>query len=226
MKNRYVLIFFSLLLNCSENNQLQVDVTIKGLKKGTVFLKKYVDSSLVAVDSTTILGNETITLKSEIESPEMFYLQLDKNSKEDEVLSFFADRGITTITTTLKNFMFDASIKGSRQQEELENYQKVIARYNNKNLELLKEELEAKIKKDTATITTIETQYESLLRSKYFYTINYAMLHNHSEIAPYLALTELPNAHKKWLDTINSVLTPKVKASKYGKALQKVISKK
>jgi hypothetical protein len=49
--------------------------------------------------------------------------------------------------------------------------------------------------------------------------VNFAVTNNNSEVSPYLALTEIYDAQTKWLDTINNSLTPKVKDSKYGKAL-------
>ena len=50
--------------------------------------------------------------------------------------------------------------------------------------------------------------------------INFALNNKDSEVAPYLALTEIYNAQIKYLDTINTSLTPEVKTSKYGKKLQ------
>ena len=41
-------------------------------------------------------------------------------------ISFFADKGITEINTTLKNFVIDAKIKGSVQQEKFRRLFKVI----------------------------------------------------------------------------------------------------
>jgi hypothetical protein len=64
---------------------------------------------------------------------------------------------------------------------------------------------------------------DNLLKRRYLFTVNFALNHKQSEVAPYLALTELYNAKIKFLDTINNVLTPQVKASKYGKNLQQFI---
>ena len=58
------------------------------------------------------------------------------------------------------------------------------------------------------------------------YTINFAINNKDSEVAPYLALSEIYDANIKYLDTINNQLTPKVKASKYGKQLQDYINKR
>ena len=75
-----------------------------------------------------------------------------------------------------------------------------------------------------AQIDSIKKLINGLVRRRYFYTTNFAVNHSDNEIAPYLALTELFDANITLLDTINNTLTPKVKISKYGKALGKFIA--
>ncbi|MDO6597587.1 DUF4369 domain-containing protein [Oceanihabitans sp. 2_MG-2023] len=219
MKKTIFVLALAILCSCGKEKDLTVKLNIKGLKKGTVYLKKAQDTTIITVDSLVIQGESPIIFNSELETPEMYFLQLDKNTSEDETISFFADKGITEINTTVKNFGIDAKIKGSKQQKALEEYLLVMSRFNNKNLDLIKEEFEAKVANDTAKILANTKAYNSLLKSKYLYTVNFAITNKDNEIAPYLALTEIADAQTKWLDTINKVLTPKVKASKYGKEL-------
>ena len=61
------------------------------------------------------------------------------------------------------------------------------------------------------------------MKRRYFYTTNFAVKNADSEIAPYLALTELFDANIRLLDTINNSLSDKVRASKYGKELHEYI---
>ena len=49
------------------------------------------------------------------------------------------DLGITEINSTLKNFNFNAKIKGSKQQELLEEYIAIMTKFNNQNLDLIKD---------------------------------------------------------------------------------------
>jgi len=167
-----------------------------------------------------INGNSEFELHSKLESPEVFFLYLDKNSNENDRIRFFADKGITEINTTLKNFSFDAKINGSKQQKTLEEYQLMMSRFNEKNLNLIKENFEAQKEGDTSRFNSIQKEYDNLLKRKYLYTVNFALNNKDSEVAPYLALTEIYNAQIKYLDTINVSLTPEVKNSKYGKELQ------
>ncbi len=221
MKRLSLFALLILIVSCTkEQPDLIVKTNIKGLKKGTVYLKKAKDTALVTVDSIMINGNSEFELYSDIESPEVFYLYLNKNTNQDDAIAFFADKGVTEINTTLKNFVFDAKIKGSKQQTTWEEYQAMISRLNNRNLELIKEQFEAQKVADTAKLSAIENEYNGLLKRKYLYAVNFAINNKDSEVAPFLALTEVYNARIKLLDTINNSLTPKVKASKYGKKLQ------
>ena len=226
MKKFSFLFLALLIISCNEKqHDLIVKGNIKDLKKGTIYLKKANDTALVTVDSLVVNGNSQFELHSDIESPEIFFLYLDKNSLEKDRITFFADKGITEINTSLKNFVYDAKIKGSAQQKTLEEYQAIMSRMKYRNLELIKEHFEAQKDKDTAKIRAIEKESDNSLKRKYLYTVNFALNNKDSEVAPYLALSEIYNARVHLLDTINNSLTPKVKNSKYGKELQLFIDK-
>lgn len=224
MKKISLILFALTVIACGkEQKDLTVKASVKGLQKGTVYLKKLKDTALITVDSITINGQSSFELYSDIDTPEIFFLYLDKNSLEQDRIAFFADKGITEINTTLKSFGFDAEIKGSEQQKVLEKYQKFISRSNNRYLDLIKETFEAKKTGDTARLKNIEKEQNSAIKRKYLYTVNFALNNKDSEVAPYLALTEIYNARIDLLDTINKSLTPKVKASKYGIELDNFI---
>ncbi|OBQ55517.1 DUF4369 domain-containing protein [Tamlana sp. s12] len=224
MKKISILLLTFICLSCGDNsNDLTVKTHVKGLKKGTVYLKKVEDTTLVTVDSIVINGNSSFELHSKLESPEMFYIDLDKNSTEQDRIGFFADRGVTEINTTLKNFVYDAKIKGSKQQEVLEKYKALISKINNRDLDIIKEKFEAQIAKDTTKLLELQKEENSTIKRKYLYTVNFAIQNKDSEVAPFLALSEIYNARLDLLDTINKSLTPKVKDSKYGKELNDFI---
>ena len=227
MQKLLILLSVCFLFSCGNktSDTLIVKGAIKGLKKGTVYLKKANDSTLAIIDSMLVGKDSNFRLQTTIESPEVFYLSLDKNDSDANRITFFGDKGITEINTTLKQFTYDAEIKGSKQQETLEEYLSMNSKFKNKNLELIKESFEALKDNDTALINQTEKTYKNLEKRKYLYTVNFAISNNDSEVAPYLALTELYNANIKFLDIVNDTLTPRVKASNYGKELQRFIDK-
>lgn len=199
---------------------------IKDLKKGTVYLLKVEDSTLVAIDSININGNSQFELHTQLDGPEVLYLQLDKNGKENMFIPFFADQGVTEINTTLKHFSIDAKIKGSKQQDKLEEYKAIMSQFRDKNLELIKDNLEAQRTQDSSQINISQSAQNNLIVRKYLYTINFAINNKNSEIAPYLAVSEISDANIKYLDTINNALPHEIKSSKYGKALQELIDER
>ncbi|WMI65885.1 DUF4369 domain-containing protein [Aestuariibaculum sp. YM273] len=226
MKKIAFLILALSIISCGkEQHDLTVKTNIKGLKKGTVYLKKIQDTALVTVDSVVVNGNSELELHSTIESPEMFFLYLNKNTAENERISFFADKGITEINTTVKNFAVDAKIKGSEQQKVLESYNDMISRLNYQNLDLIKASFEAKKENDQEKIDSLDKMSQNLIKRRYLFTVNFALNNKNSEVAPYLALSEIYNAKINLLDTINNSLSENVKMSKYGKELQSFIDK-
>ncbi|MFT4804625.1 MAG: hypothetical protein ACI9YE_001830, partial [Psychroserpens sp.] len=156
--------------------------------------------------------------------PEMLFLKLDKNDNDEGTVVFFADIGITEINSTLKNFNYDATVKGSKQHETLEEYLLMMSKFSDKNLELIQESLEASKANDTTV--SFEDNYNKLIKRKYLYTINFAVNHPDSEVSPYLAISEVPNTSVKFLEEIYNALSDNVKASKYGVQLKDMIEER
>ncbi|MBP1839656.1 DUF4369 domain-containing protein [Formosa algae] len=224
MKNLSILFLLLIVVSCgTDQGNLTVNAHVKGLKKGMVYLQKIDDSLLVSLDSIKVNGNENFELHAQVDSPEIFYLVLNKHDKSYERIPFFAEAGLIDIKTTLKHFVVDADITGSKNQTLLDEYNVLNTRIKNARLDLIKENFEAAKAKDSIKIDSINKVDESLIKRKYLFTVNYAINHKDSEVAPYLALSEIYDANIKWLDTINVSLTPEVKASKYGKQLQSYI---
>ena len=214
---------------CSEKeSNLIVNGEIKGLKKGTLYLQKIEDTSLVNVDSVMVNGDPKFSMEARIESPQIMYLYLEKvdNNRYDDRIDFFADEGQVTINTKLEKFETSADIKGSVNQEKLVEYRQMISRFNDQNLDLIKESFEAEKAQDEDKLMEIDQKYDKLLRRKYLYTVNFAINNKDHEIAPYLALSEVFDANIKYLDTIYSSLAPKVKKSKYGKELKSFLKER
>jgi len=215
------------LASCSDNTpKMNLSGEVKGLKKGTVLLQKINDTLLESVDSVQIDGSSTFQLSTAIESPEMYYLyvRLKNGTLADEKVAFFAEPGEITIQTTLDNIAFDAVVTGSTNNDKLLEYDKIIARYKDKNLDYIEQTLNAQLEGKDSLADELENKQRSLLSSKYLATINYAMNNNDYEIAPYLALSEIYDANVTYLDTLYNKLTPRIKESTYGMALQEFIS--
>ena len=224
MKKLSILILILLAISCGKTeSDLTVKGTVKGLKKGTIYLQKISDTTLLAVDSVSIKGDSNFELHSSLETPEMFYLYLDKNDNSENRLPFFADKGVTEIHTTLKGFAYDAKIKGSKQQEVLTEYNKMIRQFNNKSLDLIKANFEAQQERNITKSDSLKEVSEGYNKSRFKYALNFSMNHLDSEVTPYIVLSDMYNANIQALDTIYNNLDDKVLNSKYGMELKKFI---
>lgn len=217
------------LVSCSEkksNKNLEISGFIKGLKKGTLYIQKINDTVLVPLDTIKINGDSHFKSEMNINEPEMFYLFLDRgvsNSLDNNIV-FFAEKGKINIETSLDFFTGDAKITGSKNHDLYEEYKKVVSRYVDQDLNLIKEKIMSK--NDAKKVEAIEKKQDGVLKSKYLYTTNFAVNNGDYEVAPYVTLAEIYDINLKYLDTIQKSLSPKVAKSMYGKKLDLLIAER
>ena len=219
-----LLVVILIILGCeNEKNQINVNVQIDGFKKGKIYLQKIKDSVLVNLDSVFVDSKNPIILKSKIESPEIFYIDLDIAGKDNKI-AFFAEKGDIKIATNLKRFNTEFEISGSSNDSVYRNYLSVIKKFNNNRLDLIKVSFDNSIDKDSVAI--IQTKIKSLNKRQYMYSLNFAVTNGKHHVAPYIALSEFYNSEKVLLDTIKTSLSDKVLNSKYGQMLKELIESK
>lgn len=222
-----ILFYTTILLftACSKpaKNQMLVKGEVKEMKKGMLFLQTIDDGELSNIDSLKLDGTGVFEFATAIESSQVYFLTMDKDNKKS--IPFFGEIGTITIDTNLKNFVYGAKISGSKNQEILDKYNKMQSHFKNKNLEMIKEKFLAEKEKNQQKIDSLQLTSKRLIRNNYLYTINFALTNANSEVAPYLALTELADVNIKYLDTINKSLSEEIKNSNYGKKLNTFIEK-
>ncbi len=201
---------------------------IKGLKKGTVYLKRIKDTSFTPLDSITLYNTSEFTLQTALEEPEALYLYLDKqdNNNYNDYLAFFAEPGTMTIHTTVQKFRRNAKITGGKNQAKLNEYQAIKKRFDIENLRLMNVNYEAQKQNDISKLEETKLGFKNNAIRKYLYTVNFAVNNKNLEVAPYILLSEIPDANIKYLDTVSKTLDPKIKKSKYGKELKRHIQLK
>lgn len=218
------------LSSCGDNTEetLIVNGKIKGLKKGMLYLQHVPDSVLVTVDSLSINGDGNFTFKSKLESPEVYYLYLDKKDNNDinDRITFFAEPGTITINTDWNTFDTTAKISGSKSHEKFEEYRMTMSGINKRNIEIMMKAAQPENQLSQVSIDSLENISNRNLQRGYAFAINFALNNKNSFIAPYIALKEIPDANVKYLDSIYSVLSPEVANSKYGEELALLLKKK
>jgi hypothetical protein len=94
---------FTIFACSKKEGNMIVEGQIKGLKKGTLYLQKMKDTSLVSVDSVKLLGTDTFRLSDQVDSPVMYYLTFDGNTTDKRIL-FFGEEGVITIKDHVEKF--------------------------------------------------------------------------------------------------------------------------
>ncbi|WP_339611127.1 DUF4369 domain-containing protein [uncultured Planktosalinus sp.] len=218
-----------ILISCSnEPKNTHITGSVNGLKKGTLYLEKLQDSSFITLDSVVLKGTSEFNFSIQLESPEVVYMLLRKTegTQIEDGIEIFAEPGTIEVYTSLENFENEAKVTGSLNHKKLVEYNKLMQRYSDRSLELFADNIQAENNADELRKVEINKEYESLIKSKYMATINFALNHKDLEVAPYLTLTEIFDANIKYLDTIYHSLNEKVKVSTYGKQLETFIKER
>jgi len=205
-----------------EENTMTVTGNIKGLKKGMLYLQHIKDSSLITLDSLEISGDGSFSFKTKLESPEIFYLYLNKKDNNDinDRISFFGEPGVITINTSWNTFDLNAKIEGSPSQKKWEEYKETMSQFNKRNLKLMRLATNTELALDTLQLDSIGKLSDKNVLRGYIFAINFALNNTDSYVAPYIAMNEVADANKIYLDSIAKAMTPEVAESKYGRALK------
>lgn len=232
MKKLLTLAIALVLLACnksdSKKGNVELSGKVEGLTQGKLYIQQLKDTSLVILDTVTISGESEFETKFQIDEPQMLYVFLDRGNTTsiDNSIHIFAEPGKMTLNTTLKEFFASAKITGSENQKVYEKFLKIKSKLNGENLDLIEKEIKNKMAKKQETTDEIASKRDKLIVRRYMTTANFALVNSKYEVSPYIALTEIPDAHIKLLDTINKTLSPKVAKSKYGKELAKWVNER
>ena len=217
------------VLSCekSTENTMTVSGNIKGLKKGTLYLQQFKDSTLAVLDSLEIRGDGAFSFSTEVEEPEVFYLYLKKEDNNDinDRITFFGESGNIVINTAWNTFDTDVEISGSKSHEKLLEFYDMASKFNIKELTLIQEASSPELQEDSVAMDSIQRLINQNTVSRYRYALNFGLNNGDSYATPYIMMTEASEANKKYLDSIYKGLTPEVAASKYGKEFKEFLDK-
>jgi hypothetical protein len=204
---------------------MTVKVNVENFKKGNVYLQKISDSALINIDSIFIKKNESIILKYNIDSPELFYLNLDV-SDIDNRIEFFGEKGEINIDTSLEKFNSDFKISGSSIDSLYRDYLSVIKKFNNQKLDLIQLSFNLTKTELDDSLIKVQNQIKSLDKRQYLYNLNYTVSNGNSFVSPLVAINEFSESGKIVLDTIKNSMSKQVLESKYGKIFSDIVKNK
>ena len=220
------LISIALFIICcnSDQNQMIVSGKVDGLRKGTIYLQKELDSTIISLDSIKIKGNSNFKLNTIIDEPDIYYLYLNKDDGDslNDIITYFGNKGKININTSLSTFDSGYEISGSKNSELLREYFSIIRKYNLQNLDLLEIFYNAQINNNQKTIDSVNEKLENLIKRKYLYSLNFSITNSVNEISPYIVVSQIPDVNIDLLRKVYDTLPEDIKVSKYGKVLMEL----
>lgn len=211
-------------ISCSSTNNFELELEIKGLKKGKVILSKVNDSIGVIIDSVIVKGDNLIKFKSNLSEPQILYVDLILNDGNSyKTLSFFSEQKKIKIVSSLDKFGYEINVSGSKNDSLLRDYVAFNRKFNDQKLDLIKTSFEVNNRVDEDSLARIDETLFSLNKRQFLYNANFALRHSDFEISPYIAITDLKES-KKIMDTIYKSLSDGIKKSKYAKELKRLLS--
>ena len=219
MKKHFLLLII-IISSCSPKNNFQLNGDIKGLKKGTVILTKLIEGVEVTLDSIDLNGSSKFTLTAYLNEPEVLKLKLTKSGIHNDEVEFFGNNGITNFKTNLKRFSYESNFEGSKQQEKLDDFNTMLNRFKEENLNFIKTQIEFSGNQEKLDI--INRELINLKKREMYFIINFSINNSESEISPYIAGKYLKDANQRYLDTIYNSLSKEIKDSKYGVLLKDI----
>lgn len=220
----YYILFLLFIIGCVDESQKStINLDVKGLKKGTLVLKKLSDSSFVKLDSFIVNSGDKINFSVLLDQPEMLFIDLKLNEGSDiKTLNFFAEKSKIDIVTNLENFGYELIVKGSKNDSIYRNYISLNKKFNDQKLDLFKRSFEKSKSNDLDSLKIIEDLVVNINKRQFLHNANFAVRNSEFELSPYIALTDLYES-KKILDTVYKSLSTRIKNSKYAKKLKSII---
>ena len=220
----YYILFLLFIIGCVDESQKStINLDVKGLKKGTLVLKKLNDSSFVKLDSFIVNSGDKINFSVLLDQPEMLFIDLKLNEGSDiKTLNFFAEKSKMDIVTNLENFGYELVVKGSKNDSIYRNYISLNKKFNDQKLDLFKRSFEKSKSNDLDSLKIIEDLVVNINKRQFLHNANFAVRNSEFELSPYIALTDLYES-KKILDTVYKSLSTRIKNSKYAKKLKSII---
>tara|TARA_Y100000768_G_C23920583_1_gene654722 strand:- start:608 stop:1282 length:675 start_codon:yes stop_codon:yes gene_type:complete len=220
----YYILFLLFIIGCVDESQKStINLDVKGLKKGTLVLKKLSDSSFVKLDSFIVNSGDKINFSVLLDQPEMLFIDLKLNEGSDiKTLNFFAEKSKMDIVTNLENFGYELVVKGSKNDSIYRNYISLNKKFNDQKLDLFKRSFEKSKSNDLDSLKIIEDLVVNINKRQFLHNANFAVRNSEFELSPYIAVTDLYES-KKILDTVYKSLSARIKNSKYAKQLKSII---
>ena len=214
---RLALIIFLIFISACEirNDNMIIEGQILDLKNSKIYLS-IVDEEKI-IDSANIIDGK-FSLKTYIDEPiEMSLILKEKNSSEK--FNFFSEPSNILFRSSKEKFIFNAQIQNSKLFNEFKNIEKQIGKFNEKDLELLAEQIEFSVKGDQKKYDSLNGERIKINQKKILFIVNYSLNNNSSPVSAFIIHKYKESINKNYIEKVYENFSDKLKSSYYAKKI-------
>ena len=215
MKNK-IIIFLIILTSCSsEKENLVIEGKISGVKNSKIYLSSVDEEEIL--DSVNIIDGK-FTLKTYVDKTKEMSMILGDRNSEDK-FDFISEPAHILFTSSKDKFVFNGQIQNSKLYTDYKNLKNQINRFDEKDLEMLAEQIEVSVKGNPNKYDSINEQRLKLNQRKILFIVNYASNNSSNPISAFISYKYRENINEKFLEKIYENLSEEIKNSYYGAKL-------
>ena len=216
MKKLVVFIFLIIISACEiRNDNMMIEGQILDLKNSKIYLT-LVDEEKI-IDSANVI-NGKFTLKTYINEPIEMSLILNEK-KSNEKFNFFSEPTDILFRSSKEKFIYNAQIQNSKLYTELKNIENQIGKFNEKDLELLAEQIEFSVKGDQKKYDSINGERIKINQKKILFIVNYSLNNNSSPVSAFIIHKYKESINKNYIAKVCENFSDELKSSYYGEKL-------
>tara|TARA_B100001175_G_scaffold294349_1_gene281546 strand:- start:267 stop:929 length:663 start_codon:yes stop_codon:yes gene_type:complete len=214
---KFTVIVFVFFCSClSDKDKISISGKIKGLNNSNIYLIQPENNTLL---DSSIVVNENFNLTAYINEPLELVLKIE--SKESENSFSFISEASTKIlfTSSKEKFEFNGKIENSLLNSEFEKLKSQINKYEDNDLEMLGQQIEASVEKNKKKYDSLSKERVKFTQKKILFIVNYCINNNTNILSPYLAYKYKENINYNYLENIFRNLSEEMKKTYYGSRL-------
>tara|TARA_B100001079_G_C16403537_1_gene512571 strand:+ start:2449 stop:3108 length:660 start_codon:yes stop_codon:yes gene_type:complete len=214
---KFLIIIFTIVCSClSDKDEINISGEIKGLNNSFIYLIQPDSNTLL--DSSKVV-NEKFNLTAYINEPLELVLKIQSKDSENR-FSFISEPSDKIIFTSSKEkFEFNGKIENSDLNYEFEKLNSHINRYNDIDLQMLEQQIQASIENNKKKYDSLNEERLKVDQKKILFIVNYCLNNNSNILSPYLAYKYKDNINLGFLENIYQNLSEEMRETYYGSKL-------
>lgn len=214
---KFIIIIFAIICSClSDKDEINISGEIKGLNNSFIYLIQPDNNTLL--DSSKVV-NEKFDLTAYINEPLELVLKIQSKDSEN-IFSFISEPSAKIIFTSSKEkFEFNGKIENSDLNYEFEKLNDHINRYNDIDLQMLEQQIQASIENNNKKYDSLNEERLKVDQKKILFIVNYCLNNNTNILSPYLAYKYKNNINLGFLENIYQNLSEEMRETYYARKL-------